>query len=409
MRRLLIAQFSDLHLGASLGGGRLALPPQKVETRREEHRACLESFVGYVREKRPDMVLMPGDLFDDGEPSIDDLNFLINAVNQMAPTQVFIAPGNHDAYTPSSGYCTESALYQTRGGPKWGHHVHIFTGWDFEVVPMPHHESVTITGAAFQRHMPEDRRLLADLPPPPDDGVHLLIFHGSLLNYPHAGDDKVVLPFATEELAQAGYAYAAIGHYHHGGTILDADGHVLGAYAGAPFATSLADRGDGVGNWLEVELRPGEPVTADDLRWHRADPRRVRQAEMNVTGLTDTTALAHRLDEALAAVGAEPSDMVHAVLRGRMAHGIVFQPEARLRERFFHATVDESAVEPDYHIDFDAPLPDEPGLAATSEEAFRWRMLKLYGEAEANEERQRIREALLYGLDALTHGEIHLR
>ena len=39
------------------------------------------------------MVLMPGDLFDSGEPSIDDLNFLISTVNSMGPTPVFIAPG----------------------------------------------------------------------------------------------------------------------------------------------------------------------------------------------------------------------------------------------------------------------------------------------------------------------------
>ncbi|NQT54080.1 metallophosphoesterase [bacterium] len=409
MRPLLIAQFSDLHLGASLGGGRLALPPGKATERLAEQRGCLEAFVGYVREKRPDLVLMPGDLFDDGEPSIDDLNFVINAVNRMAPTQVFIAPGNHDGYTPASGYCTESALYQTRGGPKWGNHVHIFTGWDFETLPMPHHESVTVTGAAFQRHMPEDRRLLADLAPAPEQGIHLLLFHGSLLSYPHTGDDKVVLPFTEAELDPLGYHYAAVGHYHHGGPIRGAGGNVLGAYAGAAFATSLADEGPAVGRWLEVHLTPGEAPTDDALQWHRADKRVVRRVEMNVSGHTDTTALGHALDEALAAAGAEPDDIVYVVLRGRIAHGLVFEPQEPLAGRFHHAVVDDRAVEPDYDIDFAAPLPDEPGLAATSEDAFRWKMLELYHEADTDDARQRVREALFYGLDALTHGEIHLR
>jgi DNA repair exonuclease SbcCD nuclease subunit len=409
MRRLLIAQFSDLHLGASLGGGRLALSPTQAKTRREEQRATLEDLTAWVRENRPDLVLMPGDLFDDSEPSIDDLNFLIDAVNRMAPTPVFMAPGNHDGYTPASGYCTESALYQSRGGPKWGGHVRLFTGWDFEVAPLPHAESVTITGAAFQRHMPEDRRLLADLPERPGDGVHLLLFHGSLLNYPHTGDDKVVLPFTEEELAEAGYHYAAVGHYHHGGTIAAPDGPVLGAYAGAPFALSLADEGPAVGQWVEVELTPGEPLTEESFRWHRADPRHIHRIDMDVTGLTDTTALSHRLDELIQAAGAEAQDIVYVALRGRIAHGIAFQPQERLRERFFHAVVDDAAMEPDYHIDFEAPLADEPGLAATSEDVFRWKMLQQYHSATTDEERQRIREALLYGLDALTHGEIHLR
>ena len=407
MRALLIAQLSDLHLGASLTGGPLALPPEKAAQRRDEQRQCVERFVACVRETRPDMVLMPGDLFDDGEPSIDDLNFLIDAIGRMAPTQVFIAPGNHDGYTPSSGYSTHSALYRSRGGPKWGNHVHIFTGPDFQTVPMPHHEVVTITGAAFHRHMPEDRRPLAALAPPAGEGIHLLLFHGSLLHYARAGADKLVLPFTAEQLAAAGYSYAAVGHYHHGGPILDPDDRVLGAYAGAPFALSLADQG--AGTWLEAHVGPERPLTQDDLLWHRADQRTIRRVEMNVTGLTDTTALAARLDERLDAEGAQPADIVHLVLHGRLARGIDFRPEPLLQPRFYHATVDPTRVEPDYDIDFDTPPADVPDLTATSEDVFRARMLKLYHQATTDQERQSIREALLYGLDALTLGEIHLR
>ena len=408
MRRLLIAQLSDLHLGASVSGGKLGLPPKKVEQRRHEHRHCLERFAQHIRGTRPDMVLMPGDLFDTGEPSIDDLNFLISTVNSMGPTPVFIAPGNHDGYAPSSAYNLQSALYQSRGnGPKWGSHVRVFTGEQFETAPMPHHREVTVTGAAFHRHMAEGRRPLADVAPPPAEGCHLLLFHGSLLNYPRMGADKVVLPFGAEELEAAGYAYAAVGHYHRGGAIVGGGGRVLGAYAGAPFATSLAD--ECAGTWLEVALNPREPLTEDGLKWVRSDDRVIRRVEMDVTGLADTTALGHRLDEALAAQGAREQDIVYVVLRGRLARGIGFQPEAALRERFFHAVVDDTAAEPDYDLDFQAELPEEPGLAATSEEMFCWRMLKLYHDASSGEDRERIRRALFCGLDALTHGEIHLR
>ena len=408
MRRLLIAQFSDLHLGAGVSGGKLGLTPKKANQRRDEHRHCLERFAKHVREARPDMVLMPGDLFDSGEPSIDDINFLISTVNSMGPTPVFIAPGNHDGYAPSSIYNVHSALYQSRGnGPKWGSHVHVFTGEQFETVAMPHHREVTVTGAAYHRHMADGHRPLAELAAPPAEGCHLLLFHGSLHQFPHAGGDKEVLPFSAEELAASGYVYAAVGHYHHGGVVAGGDGHVLGAYAGAPFATSLAD--EGTGTWLEVELTPSEPLTEQSLKWVRGDERTIRRIEMDVSGLADTTALGHRLDEAMSAAGAQPQDIVYVKLAGRVASGIDFQPEAALRERFFHAVVDDSAVEPDYSIDFEAELPEQPGLAATSDEMFRWRMLKLHHEATSDEARERIKRALFYGLDALTHGEIHLR
>jgi hypothetical protein len=102
-------------------------------------------------------------------------------------------------------------------------------------------------------------------------------------------------------------------------------------------------------------------------------------------------------------------DLVCLALRGRLARGVDFAPGPRLNERFFHAVADDSAVEPDYTIDFEADLPQEPGLAATCEEVFRWKMLALWREATSDEERARIKEALFYGLDALTLGEIHLR
>ena len=407
MERVRIAQFSDLHLGVSLSGGRLALPPAKAKKRRDEQRHCIERFATHVRETRPNVVLMPGDLFDSGEPDVDDLNFLISTVNSM-PVPVFITPGNHDAYTPSSCYNPQSALSQSRGrGPKWGRHVHVFTSERFETVPLPHHDDVTVTGAAFHRHMPESHHALEELSPPPQDGLHLLLFHGSLHNYDTPGSEKEVLPFTASELEGAGYAYAAAGHYHHGGAITGEGGRVVGAYAGAPFAASLAD--ERVGTWLDVELAPGEPLTEHALHWQRCDDRAIHRLEMDVTGLTDTTALAHKLEELLAARHASERDLVHVALRGRLARGIEFHPQADLRQRFFHAVVDEAAVEPDYAVDFDAELPEEPGLAATSEEVFRWKMLKLYREADSAEQQALLKEALFYGLDALTPGEIHLR
>ena len=62
-----------------------------------------------------------------------------------------------------------------------------------------------------------------------------------------------------------------------------------------------------------------------------------------------------------------------------------------------------------YPVDLTAPPPGEPGLAATTEELFVWRMRTLYHQAANDPERANTREALFYGLDALTLGEIHLR
>jgi len=408
VRRLVIYQLSDLHLGVSMAGGRLALPTEKAEARRRDQRHAFERFANKVHTDRPDLALLPGDLFDNGEPSVDDLNFLIATVNAMSPVPVFLTPGNHDGYGPSSGYNVQSALYQSRGAaPKWGGHVHIFTAEGFESHPLPQHAGVTVTGAAYHRHVPENVRALVNVAHAPREGVHVLLFHGALQNYPRPGGDADVMPFTGEELALLGYAYAAVGHYHHGGPIANRSGRLVGAYAGAPFATSLAD--EGCGTWLQIDLHPDRALTEDDLTWRRLDDRHIRTIEMDVTGLSDTLALEQRLDEQFEAAGAAKRDIVRVVLRGRLARGIVFRPQDDLAERFHHAVVDDSAIEPDYDIAFGGKLPPEPGLAATGEQALRWEMLRRYKEATTDVERRRIKNALYYGLDTLTSGEIHLR
>lgn len=406
MELVRIAQFSDLHLGANLAGGKLALPHEKARKRRAEHRAAFSRFAERVRETGPDLALIAGDLFDSSEPEIDDLNFAINTVNSMGRVPVYIIPGNHDPYSPSSCYEGASALYQSRpGGPKWGREVRLFTSESFETVEVSSVPGVTVTAAAFQRHTPEGVRPLAEVRAPEGEGVHLLLFHGSLENYPHGGQDKAVCPFTVEELEAAGFAYAAVGHYHHGGKIEGAGGRVLGAYAGAPFALSLQEAG--AGTWLEVELAPGQPPSEDSLRWQRGDERQVHRLELDVTGQSDGAALMTRLEAALA--GTSPRDIVHLSLRGRLPPGVEFDPAPVLSERFFHAVVDASGVEPDYNVDFDAEVPTKPDLAATSEEVFRWKMLTLYHESEDEARRALIREALYYGLDALKTGKVHLR
>jgi len=402
MERVRIAQFSDLHLGVNLSGGKLALPPQKARKRRSEQRAALSAFANHVRETKPTVVLLAGDLFDSGEPEIDDLNFAIRTINSIEGVPVFIIPGNHDPYSPSSCYEAASALYQSRpGGPKWGRNIHIFTSEHFQTLEVSSVPGVTVTASAFQRHTPPGARPLAELRAPEGEGIHLLLFHGALETFPLPAEEKGVCPFTVEELEAAGFAYAAVGHYHHGAEIKGPGGRVLGAYAGAPFAFSLSEAG--AGTWLEVELSPGETT----LRWHRCDNRRVHSIEFDVTGHPDTPSMMADLEEAIKGLGND--DIVHLTLLGKITPGVAFDPGPALAERFFHTVVDASGVEPDYDVDFEADVPDELDATATSEELFRWKMIKLYQDCDDEARRALIREALFYGLDALKTGKVHLR
>ena len=88
---------------------------------------------------------------------------------------------------------------------------------------MPGLAGVAFTGIAFTSHDGPDDQPLAALPAPEPGVRNLLVFHGSRLGHAPQGK-RAVLPFRDEELAAAGYAYAALGRYHSTATIRDSRG-----------------------------------------------------------------------------------------------------------------------------------------------------------------------------------------
>ncbi|HZI92764.1 MAG TPA: metallophosphoesterase, partial [Patescibacteria group bacterium] len=104
MSKIRFLQLSDLHLDSSLQSGRLGLSQDKARTRLAEIRQILPRACALARERKVDLVLMPGDLFDDEAVTQDTVNFVIDHLARLAPMPVVIAPGNHDYYSLGSPY-----------------------------------------------------------------------------------------------------------------------------------------------------------------------------------------------------------------------------------------------------------------------------------------------------------------
>jgi DNA repair exonuclease SbcCD nuclease subunit len=409
MLEIRFAQLSDLHLGVRFTGGKLAMPRDCAEQRERELRAALALFVDTAVRERVNLALLPGDLFHTPEPLPQDINFVIEQLNRLHPIPTFITPGNHDPYSRTSVYSTESALYGERpsSAPRWREHVHIFTDREFTSVGLG---EVCITGCAFQEETPPGAPPLSALLPSREAVLNILMFHGSLRGYLES-DEPEVLPFTEAELAACGHDYAALGHYHAPRLIQDDQGRVTGAYAGAPLACSVShtgERGFIIGTLRTsggAQHRPSRSADAEDIRWITSDPRKIRHVSVDVTGITNPSALEAQVRQGLRDVRRE--DIVYLRLTGRFPPGMPPRVPSSLFDDYFHVRPEDEST-PDYDLPFGRGQAPDTG-ARDVQSLFIQRLLQRWDGASSEQERERIAEAAAYGLDALTQGRVSLR
>ena len=99
MSAIKLLHAADLHLDSPFE----ALPAGKAAIRRREQRELLDALARLAASERVDLVLLSGDLLDSSSTYFETGESLIQALRSI-PAAVFIAPGNHDFYSPKSPY-----------------------------------------------------------------------------------------------------------------------------------------------------------------------------------------------------------------------------------------------------------------------------------------------------------------
>ena len=117
-----IVHAADFHLDSAFGG----LPVEKARERRRESRDLLRRLADLARQEEAEVLLLSGDLFD-GERVFPETLERMGEVLDELNIPVFIAPGNHDPYTPISPYALR----------RWPENVHIFSKDTIEGVALP--------------------------------------------------------------------------------------------------------------------------------------------------------------------------------------------------------------------------------------------------------------------------------
>jgi DNA repair exonuclease SbcCD nuclease subunit len=229
---------ADVHLDASFAAS--GMPPAYGNRRRQSLRDTFARILRRAAEWPADAVLIAGDLFEHERVSRDTVAFLRQAFESVRPIPIFIAPGNHDPWVPSSPYATEP----------WPANVFIFNRaeWtDYALKNLP----LTVHGFAFDG--PDiSRNPFGQLLVPRDGRVHVAVAHGSERNRQPAGKTAYA-PFDARLAAPDGLTYLALGHFHRVTRIEgDFTAHVY--YSGAPEGHGFDETGPHY--YLEVEIDP---------------------------------------------------------------------------------------------------------------------------------------------------------
>lgn len=194
MRPVRILHTADLHLDSpfeALSGSRAAI-------RRAGQRELPGRIAALARSERVDAVLMSGDLFDSDNCYYETGRMLMQSLESIR-VPVFIAPGNHDFYSPDSPYARLSL-------PE---NVHVFTSPEIGCIDMTD-LGFRVYGAAFTGR--SSRPLMRGFRATLDSGVvNLLCMHGEVCS---SEKGSVYNPITPQMLEESGIDYAALGHVH---------------------------------------------------------------------------------------------------------------------------------------------------------------------------------------------------
>lgn len=185
MGRISVVHTADLHLGSAC----LGVPPQIGKYRRKDLMQTLTRISDVCREQLTDLLLITGDLWEEGNITRPLVDFVADQFRRIPATKVIITPGKSDGVGLNSFY---------REYP-WSDNVHIFLQPQLTSIWIPH-LNTRVFGRAWSREGAPDWRQVLD-----SHGCQVVIA---------AYGDPASLAIPQEVMELENLAYAALGGAH---------------------------------------------------------------------------------------------------------------------------------------------------------------------------------------------------
>lgn len=265
--------FADVHLDAPFSG---LLPQDAGRRRRRALRETLTNIAALAERAKVDAVFCAGDLYEHERVSPDTASFLRDTFARLQPLPVYVAPGNHDWFSPGSAYAQTD----------WSANVRIFKTPQPEPVAL--RDGLTLWGAAHCA--PANTDNFFGCFTASRGGVNIGLFHASERTWLHAqGEGKEPhAAFAPDDIRRAGLAYAFLGHFH---TPRDAPTY---SYPGNPCPLSFGEAGD---RGAIIATVTGDGSV--EIERHRLAATEVRDLTVDVDGCASADGVRQRVEDAV--------------------------------------------------------------------------------------------------------------
>jgi len=249
---------ADVHLGA-----RHADLGDAATAQRERQFAAFKAAVDLAIERKVDLFLVAGDLFDSNTQPRRSVERVAAELARLAQSKIrsVIVPGTHDCYERASIYRAYD-VKALAGSTSDDDLVTVITP-DQPALHLPMLDT-TIHAAVFAtKRAPFSplRDVHVDSATEPRATWHVGVVHGALAIPDRTDRDEVVV--TKEEIAASGLDYLALGHWHS--TQKGKAGSTTYAYSGAPEPVAVDQ--DGAGKVLVVSLDDaagGKVVTVEE-------------------------------------------------------------------------------------------------------------------------------------------------
>jgi DNA repair exonuclease SbcCD nuclease subunit len=239
-RPLRLLHTSDVHLETdTFGAG------PSGEQLRARVRKAFSDVITIANQRRSDLLLIVGDLFDSSRVSNLALAFAFDQIG-IARMPVLLIPGNHDAHD-------ERSIYAALAPGSLPPNLHLILDPAGRVIDFPNLQT-RVWGRALVEHSPEYRPL-SGIPEPADGCWNIAMAHGYFtddLEFPRSSK------ITRDEIESSGYDYIALGHVHLYGDV--SQGATRALYCGTP-APLYA--GDEAGFVAEVSCLPDGGVSVE--------------------------------------------------------------------------------------------------------------------------------------------------
>lgn len=204
---------ADLHLDTPLVS--LKNNRELIKKRRTEHKQIFKDVIKLVKDENVEFLFISGDLFEQKYIEKNTVEFVINSLQLIPDTKVFIAPGNHDPYIKNSPYRTF----------KWPENVTIFD----KKIRKISCDDVDVYGFGFEDYEMTSSELETFNVDNPDK-INVLVTHGNI------GSKSKYNDLNPRDLDI--FDYVALGHIH----IPQLNGKVV--YPGALVACGFDECGE---------------------------------------------------------------------------------------------------------------------------------------------------------------------